>query len=133
MRCVIVMDIRVRIDRQQDSLSMTLTGHLDIGTSGTLSDAVDAFAATTFTSVVVDLADVEVLDCAGLGALVAAGQRVAAAGGTLTVVHPRPEARKLIALSGCMHLLRRPSRATEHGAPRSLAGSARRVRAVVTA
>lgn len=132
MRCVIVMDIRVRIDRPRDTISLTLTGDLDMAAAGRLSDAVDAFAAVTFASVVMDLAEVGTIDCAGLSSLAAAGQRIAAAGGALTLTRPPPDVRRWISQSGCAHLLRRPA-PTERTAPASLVAASRRTRSAVIA
>lgn len=88
---------------------MTLTGDLDLMTAPQLHSATDlalpaagtaAASASPAPDVVVDLAAVEFVDSAGLGALLSTLRRTTALGGRLAVVGAREQASRLLTMTG---------------------------------
>lgn len=71
-------------------------GELDLHTAGQLRTVLTELAADGHGHVVVDFAGVTFCDAAGLGALVAANNRLAERGGTLRLVGVRPAQRKIL-------------------------------------
>lgn len=76
--------------------SITASGEIDAHTAPSLSSAIDAAG----NDVSLDLAGVEFVDSSGLRVLIDAHQRLADAGGSLTIVSPSEPVRRLLEISG---------------------------------
>jgi anti-anti-sigma factor len=76
---------------------VTLRGELDLMSVAVL---VDCFAgiAPTIDEVVLDFAELDFIDCAGLNAIAAAAQAMAAHGGSLSIRSPRPQSQRVLDL-----------------------------------
>src|SRR5690242_17437901 len=88
------------IDRTTDDAGrrvLTASGAVDLRTGHHLVEEVDAAAEGTST-VVIDLRDVEFMDCPGVGSLVYCTQRLAERHVELVVRSPRGEVRELLEL-----------------------------------
>lgn len=84
---------------------MTLAGDLDLMSAPRLRSATEralptGSAPSTAPDVVVDIAAVEFVDSAGLGALLATLRRTTALGGRLAVVGASEQARRLLTMTG---------------------------------
>ncbi|MFC3690265.1 STAS domain-containing protein [Aquipuribacter hungaricus] len=85
--------LSVRVDRPSppgggDHVRVHVAGELDLATAGVLSRALLDLIQEGWRRLDVELAGVRFCDGAGLGALQSGGQRLRAAGGTLTVHDP---------------------------------------------
>jgi len=105
------LDITVRGER--GVVIAAVTGDVDIATVAQLRDCLFELADSGET-LIVDLNRVSFIDTAGLGALVGAGRRAAAHGGSLHAVCARPPTRRLLWLTGLDRRI--PLAATVEGA-----------------
>jgi anti-sigma B factor antagonist len=90
------LDIRDATDRDGRHV-LVLSGDVDLQTADQLRDAVDE-AATTDTTVIIDLEAVRFMDSPGLGTLIFCHQRLAGQDVTLIVRGPRGHVRELFDL-----------------------------------
>ena len=81
-----------------DHAIFALRGELDIADAADVTSALTS-AAAGHRGAVVDLAGLTFIDCSGAAALVRAHGRVQQAGGLLLLAAPRPQVRRLFALS----------------------------------
>lgn len=72
---------------QGDVSNLHITGTLDVNTAPELGTAIDQLVEDRRTRVVVDLADLELIDSSGVAVLVALYKRVRAAGGQVQVIN----------------------------------------------
>ncbi|GAA3986019.1 hypothetical protein GCM10023085_80150 [Actinomadura viridis] len=79
-------------------------GEIDVQTADTLRDRLAALHAAGHLVVVLDFTAVPFCDAAGLGALVAAHNRVAERGGRIRLVGVRPAQRRLLRITGLHRL-----------------------------
>ena len=82
-----------------------LAGELDIATAHPTRGVLRCAAAVS-PHLLVDLTEVEFMDCAGLGALMWAHHKVTAAGGAVELLGPNWQVRKLIDAAGLNETLR---------------------------
>lgn len=87
-----------------DGGTIAVAGELDVATAPLL---VDAIAAVTHGSVTIDLEEVGFIDSSGLGAVVSAHQRLAAAGRRLVVTGRSPMVARVFEVSGVEEILHR--------------------------
>lgn len=80
-------------------------GELDLHTVRHVERAVEQAVEQGCTTVAVELGGVPFVDCAALGALIAAEQSVRAAGAELVVAGASPQVRRLLELTGTTWLL----------------------------
>ena len=73
---------------EQDTVKMYLNGKLDAATAPIFKALLKTFIEKGFTSFVFDLSNVEVLDSAGVAALVRANVMMHEVGGEATVINP---------------------------------------------
>jgi anti-sigma B factor antagonist len=78
---------------------ITLAGEIDVTTAPRLRKRLTALASSG-RPVVADLNQASFLDTAGLGVLAAAAQQAAASGGSLHIVSPRHQVRRILTLTG---------------------------------
>jgi anti-anti-sigma factor len=106
-----VADLTVRSERQDDRVSVSVGGELDLGTVGRLEDTVaDQLTAGRVAELVVNLADVTFLDSSGLGALLRIRQATQDAGGRLTITEVAPGPARVIAIAGLSETFGLPER-----------------------
>lgn len=87
-----------------DGDTIAVAGELDVATAPLL---IDAIAAITHGPVTIDLEEVGFIDSSGLGAVVAAHQRLAAAGRRLEITGRSPMVARVFEVSGVEEILRR--------------------------
>lgn len=96
--------MRVTVEFGPDSATseptITVAGEVDIQTSPILEEQLVALLDQGLSSVIVDLDQVTFLDSTGLSVLIAGLKRCQTAGGTLRVVSPQPNVRRVFAITG---------------------------------
>jgi anti-sigma B factor antagonist len=89
--------LRIGTERNGDSVTIALSGELDLASTEELDQAVRDCEETEIGGIVVDLTNVSFIDSSGLGALIKAQQRM---GGRLRFVPSRHEAvTRLLAIT----------------------------------
>jgi anti-anti-sigma factor len=83
-----------------DTVLAEVRGEIDLQTADLLRTRLTALHAAGHRNLVVDFAAVAFCDAAGLGALVAVHNRVAADGGEVRLARVRPAQRKLLRITG---------------------------------
>ncbi|GLZ10921.1 anti-sigma factor antagonist [Actinomadura sp. NBRC 104425] len=83
-----------------DAAVVTVEGEIDLGTAATLRGELLALHAAGRRGLVVDFAGVRFCDASGLGALVAAHNRVTAGGGRIRLARVRPQQARLLRITG---------------------------------
>lgn len=89
----------VRID-VDDHPVLVVYGELDVMTSPRLHEAISQLLIESPKIVLIDMANVNLVDSAGLGALIVAQRHVADAGGELRLVAVAPHPAKVLAITG---------------------------------
>jgi anti-sigma B factor antagonist len=101
---VVEQELNVTIEFGADSATsgptITAAGEVDIQTSPILEERLTSVLDQGVSSVVVDLGQVTFLDSTGLSVLIAAMKRCQTAGGSLRVVSPQPNVRRVFAITG---------------------------------
>ncbi|MCG5461620.1 STAS domain-containing protein [Micromonospora sp. MED01] len=96
----------VRHQRDDGVVTLVPAGEVDMGAVGTLGSALqDALSAPDRVDVVVDLARVTFLDCAGIGALVAGRNTALSRRCGFTVVNPQRQVLRVLELTGVLGVL----------------------------
>lgn len=93
------MDIGIETAQRDGATVVAVSGEVDLQSAPRLAAALDDARAAGASSIVVDLSQVEFLDSSGLGVLASAHRDVAAAGGSLRLVRPRPAIDKVLTLT----------------------------------
>jgi anti-sigma B factor antagonist len=93
------MDLGIEVSQRGQDVVLALAGDIDINTAPQVRDRLAGLQAAGQTSIVVDLAEVTFLDSSALGALVAAHQELAAAGGSLRLAAPRAHVQKVFRIT----------------------------------
>jgi anti-sigma B factor antagonist len=109
---------RLSVTRQAGDelgLRLVLTGEVDLSSVGVLVEALNGVPSTV-PGVVVDLAELTLLDSTGIAALVAGHRAAVAIGQTFIVVNARDMVRRVLQVTGVLDVL-------SQGPPRE--GSAR--------
>lgn len=102
------------------TVRVAVTGEVDLATATVLHDRLLHVLDGQSPSVLeVDLAGVTFLDCAGLGALVAARNAAVKTGRQMRVTHPQPIVRRVLAVTGLLTFLATPIDQPEALAPAS--------------
>jgi anti-anti-sigma factor len=90
------------VHHEGDRAIVMLNGELDVASIAILIDSIliDCFMgiAFAFEEVVLDLAELDFIDGAGLHAIAAVAQQVAAYGGSVSIRSPRPQIQRLLDL-----------------------------------
>jgi anti-anti-sigma factor len=100
--------MRFSLTRHQSDnvVTLILVGEVDMGAAGALNSAIhDALYPPGRVAVVVDLARVMFLDCAGIGALVAGRNTAVRQGSRYPVVNPQRQVRRAMELTGVLTAL----------------------------
>jgi anti-anti-sigma factor len=88
------------------TVRVAVTGEVDLATATILRDRLfDVLDGQSPSLLEVDLAGVTFLDCAGLGALVAASSAAVRTGRQMRVTHPQRTVRRVLAVTGLLTLL----------------------------
>jgi anti-anti-sigma factor len=114
--------LRIDITRPAPStFRVSVVGEVDLATVPALRDRLlTVVHEQAPAALVVDLAGVTFLDCAGIGTLVAAHNAAIRAGGQVRVSDPHPTVRRLLDLTGLLDVLTDPidqPRAARAGRP----------------
>ncbi|XVQ07950.1 STAS domain-containing protein [Spirillospora sp. CA-255316] len=88
------------VETRGDTALAEVRGEIDLQTADLLRTRLTALHAAGHRHLVVDFAAVPFCDAAGLGALVAVHNRVAAEGGEVRLARVRPAQRKLLRITG---------------------------------
>jgi anti-anti-sigma factor len=84
------------LDNPDDSVIVTVRGHLDVDSATVLNTALDQVLDRPAPRVVVDLSGVEFCDSTGLSAFVVGHNRAAAGGGWVRLASPSDWMRRLL-------------------------------------
>jgi anti-anti-sigma factor len=95
-----------------------LSGELDLATVGAAGALCRAALTTASPDVVVDVAGVTFIDCAGLAPLLELARDVRSAGGHVTLSGAGPAMRRLLGFAGLLELFGVPPAATAPGGGR---------------
>ncbi|MCD6359889.1 MAG: STAS domain-containing protein [Armatimonadetes bacterium] len=98
------MRIQVR-DEDAEHAICSLSGELDAYTAPDLREALDKLLDEGYSTVVVDMNELQYLDSTGLGILVGTAKKCRQAGGDLAVVCTRPNLLKIFNISGTQEIL----------------------------
>ncbi len=99
------MLLRVDHSIEADTADVSAHGEIDLATVNTLRSTITAAIAEGARHIVLHLDGVSYIDSSGLGTLIGAHKRVAAAGGTLTVRCGQPRILRLFAITGLDRVL----------------------------
>ena len=88
------------VETRGRAATVAVAGEIDLQTADLLRDRLLDLADAGYRTLVVDFGAVVFCDAAGLGALVAAHNRVASAGGEIRLAAVRPAQRKLLRVTG---------------------------------
>jgi len=95
----------VAVRHEDDAVSVSPAGDLDVYTSPRLLSCIDELLAEGRTRITVDLQAVTFIDSSGLGALVKAHRR-AGPSAEVTVVRPRPHIHRAMEISGILRVIK---------------------------
>lgn len=99
------MDFGVEVSGSGGRVVVRLAGELDIGTAPEVERVMAAIDPDTVEQVSIDLAKLTFCDCAGIGVIIGAHNRLARNGHRLVLVHPRPSVERVLTLTQCEWLL----------------------------
>jgi stage II sporulation protein AA (anti-sigma F factor antagonist) len=93
--------LKIVTDRQAETLQVVLCGELDLHGSRDFRALLATLPGSPpVASVVFDVKALDYVDSVGIGLLVSARQRIAAAGGTMSMVNAGPATRRVFAIAG---------------------------------
>jgi anti-anti-sigma factor len=95
---------RVTVVPNRDEIGVLAVGELDFATAPALAREIDDLQAAGFRRLVVDLHEVEFIDSTGLRMLLDLHDELDRQGGRLTLVPPRPGARRIFEITATRHL-----------------------------
>jgi anti-anti-sigma factor len=93
-------EFRVDVRRTDHATVVTVSGELDLASSGTLDEALEEAGDSEPELVVLDLREVEFMDSSGLAVIVKAHQRAQNGGHRLGVINGSPQVQRLLSLTG---------------------------------
>jgi anti-anti-sigma factor len=93
------VQLSVIADVDQATITVRLSGEIDCATAQQLQDVLCDQVRRSPESLVVDLADVTFLDCAGVGALLSVVRAARRAGVEMTARRPQPIVRRVLDLT----------------------------------
>ena len=91
-----VSELVVEVQRLAEAAVVRLRGSADMGHADALRDRLDGLAQEPAATIVLDLAELEYISSAGLGALLSAHAKLRRHGGRLHLVNPRPFILRLL-------------------------------------
>ncbi|MEV6634029.1 STAS domain-containing protein [Actinoplanes sp. NPDC051470] len=94
-----------RLDRTTDTVTVVLTGEVDVLTVDQVRSALAEAIAALPRSMTVDLSDLSFIDSTGLGALVFGFQRARDAGITFRLSRPTSGVRQILVVSGLLEVV----------------------------
>jgi anti-anti-sigma factor len=98
--------LNVRIWNERGTAVLAVRGELDLASYRSLEEALGRALESCPKSVVLDLAELEFMDVAGLRSVLRAQESLTAAGKRLVLAAPAPGVRRLLALTGQEDALR---------------------------
>lgn len=95
------MSISIEKSTQGSTVTLAVTGEVDVSNASELRTQADSVLADGFTGeLVVDLSGVPYIDSTGIGVLVGAAHRAQEAGASLAVVNPQKNVERVLGLLG---------------------------------
>ncbi len=95
------MSISIEKSTQGNTVTLAVTGEVDVSNASELRAQADAVLADGFTDeLVVDLSQVPYIDSTGIGVLVGAAHRAQEAGASLAVANPQKNVERVLGLLG---------------------------------
>ncbi len=95
------MSISIEKSTQGNTVTLAVTGEVDVSNASELRAQADAVLADGFTGeLVVDLSQVPYIDSTGIGVLVGAAHRAQEAGASLAVANPQKNVERVLGLLG---------------------------------
>ncbi len=95
------MSISIEKSTQGNTVTLAVTGEVDVSNASELRAQADAVLADGFAGeLVVDLSQVPYIDSTGIGVLVGAAHRAQEAGASLAVANPQKNVERVLGLLG---------------------------------
>lgn len=95
------MSISIEKSTQGSTVTLAVTGEVDVSNASELRTQADVVLADGFTGeLVVDLSGVPYIDSTGIGVLVGAAHRAQEAGASLAVANPQKNVERVLGLLG---------------------------------
>jgi anti-sigma B factor antagonist len=98
-------ELAVQSASQDGKLMVSVAGELDIVSAPELQEVLEAAQSSGAPNLVVDLAGLQFIDSTGLRVLLAAKRDADRGGGSLRILNPRAEVRRLLEIAGVLTLL----------------------------
>lgn len=96
----------INIETLRGAVVVRPAGEIDLGVSEQLRTSIDAALEQYETGhLIINLKGVSYIDSSGLGVLLGRYKRLAAAGGKVSLVDPRPQVKKILELSGLLRIM----------------------------
>lgn len=100
-----MQEFHVGTRREGDWLVMSVMGDLDVYTATRLKEAIIGEAQSGRVFIALDLSGVEFLDSTGLAAMIGGMKRLRERGGTLVLVTPNPQIRRILEITDLSKIL----------------------------
>jgi anti-anti-sigma factor len=98
-------DLTITVGRHRETVTVALTGELDLGSAGLLRDHLAALQEDRPATLVLDLGDVTFMDSSGVALLLSLWRRCRRDGVTLMIARLSPAVRRVLELCGVAGLL----------------------------
>jgi anti-sigma B factor antagonist len=95
----------VSMERSNGAVVLVVTGELDLGSAGLLSQAFKSLADSGTKLVIADLRELEFIDSTGISLLVKAHRAAERDGTTFAVAGAKPQVTRLLSLTGLTDML----------------------------
>ncbi|MDP1850107.1 MAG: STAS domain-containing protein [Solirubrobacteraceae bacterium] len=97
--------LAIRVQPGRETVAVVPAGELDLPGSRRLGSAIDELVESGFEDIVIDLRDLEFIDCAGVRVLLTQHAAAVRDGRRLSLIHGRAGIRRVFALTGTLDML----------------------------
>ena len=95
-----VLDLKIDIRSEKDVPVIHVNGEIDIYTYPKLTESLNTVIEKGNKQIVINLENVRYIDSTGLGAIADGANRIAAAGGHVSIICNKPQVKKIFDVSG---------------------------------
>ena len=92
--------MRIRTRREDDNVTVEITGRIDVYTASAVGEAIQSAIADGASHLILDLTSVSIVDSSGLGTLVGNAQTLRSLGGSVSLVGLRPRLKRVLEITG---------------------------------